>query len=343
MTTEIEAPNRAPATAQRMADAARRFLNSLRPEQRKVATFPFFGDERYKWNYRPREAMVRNGLWLAAMTDEQKREAFALLDTGISARAADQSRRIMQREATLREHERWEERVGPNLRDPELYWWTVFGEPGGTEPWGWRVGGHHIGIHFTIVGGELISSTPFFLGANPAESRMGPDKGDRILPEEEDMARDLLAALDVPRKALAVYSPIAPSDIVTDIHRRVYPGVVPLGLQFSKMDERQRSKFVDLVRQYVTRANEELADDAWRRIQQAGLDDVTFAWAGPEERGKGHYYAVNGPTFMIEYDNTQNGANHIHSVWREWQGDWGEDLLAAHYQGLHAQGHNHSH
>jgi hypothetical protein len=233
--------------------------------------------------------------------------------------------------------------VGPNLRDPELYWWTVFGEPGGTEPWGWRVGGHHIGIHFTIVGGELISSTPFFLGANPAESRMGPDKGDRILPEEEDMARDLLAALDVPRKALAVYSPIAPSDIVTDIHRRVYPGVVPLGLQFSKMDERQRSKFVDLVRQYVTRANEELADDAWRRIQQAGLDDVTFAWAGPEERGKGHYYAVNGPTFMIEYDNTQNGANHIHSVWREWQGDWGEDLLAAHYQGLHAQGHNHSH
>jgi hypothetical protein len=279
--------------------------------------------------------MPRNGLWLMGMLPEQQAAAMALLETGLSARAFDQAKRIMQREATLREHERAELRIARIVRDPELYWWSVFGEPGGEEAWAWRVSGHHIGVHFTVVSGAVVASTPLFLGCNPAESRLGPDMGDRVLPAEEDMARDLLAALDEPRKALAIYSPVAPSDILTDIHRQVYPSVLPRGLAMGRMDGRQRSKLVELIRNYLGRATDVLADEAWRRVEQAGLDDVTFAWAGPEARGQGHYYAVSGPTFMLEYDNTQNGANHIHSVWREWQGDWGEDLLAAHYKDSH--------
>jgi hypothetical protein len=343
MTTEIASPHHAPVVAARMAEAAKRFIASLGTEEkRRAATFPFFGDERYKWNYRPKESMPRNGLWMVAMTPDEKKAALALLDTGVSARGAEQSRKIMQREATLREHERVDARLSPNLRDPELYWFSVFGEPGGRDVWGWRVSGHHLGLHFTIAGDD-VAAVPLFFGANPAESRLGPDKGDRTLPEEEDMARDLLGVLDEPRRALAVYSPVAPSDILTDVHRRVYPGIIPRGLPFARMDERQRGKLVDLVRHYQSRAADVLADAAWRRVESAGLETVTFAWAGPAEKGHGHYYAVSGPTFMIEYDNTQNGANHIHSVWREWAGDWGEDILANHYRGLHANGEGHAH
>jgi hypothetical protein len=331
MTVEVESPNRAPAVAARMAEAAKRFLSTLTEEQRRAATFPFLGDERYRWNNRPVESMPRNGLWLIAMTAEQQRAAFALLESGLSARALDQARRIMAREATLREHERADQRLANMVRDPELYWWSVFGQPGGQEAWGWRVSGHHVGLHFTIVG-DQIAPCPLFLGANPAESRYGPDKGDRILPEEEDMARDLLVSLDDPRRALAQYSPIAPRDIATDVYRRALPSVVPRGLPFARMDQGGRAKLVGLIRQYLTRSTDDLSEAAWRRIEGAGLDTVTFAWAGPADRGQGHYYAVSGPTFMIEYDNVQNDGNHIHSVWREWDGDWGEDLLAQHYR-----------
>ena len=343
MATEIASPHHAPAVAARMAEAAKRFLATLTTdEKRRAATFPFFGDERYKWNYRPMESMPRNGLWLIALTAEERQAALDLLDTGVSPRGADQTRRIMKREATLREHERLEQRVAPMVRDPELYWWSVFGEPGGKEPWGWRVSGHHVGLHFTVAGDD-VAAVPLFFGCNPAESQLGPDKGDRVLPEEEDMARDLLASLDEPRKALAIYSPVAPADIITDVNRRVWPGIVPHGLQFRRMEPAQREQLVGLIRHYQSRAADGLADAAWRRVQSAGLDDVTFAWAGPEAKGHGHYYAVSGPAFMIEYDNTQNGANHIHSVWREWDGDWGEDILGEHYRSLHANGAGHTH
>jgi hypothetical protein len=341
MTTEVQAPYQAPALASRMADAARRFLGSLDEEQRRTATFPFFGDERYKWNYRPMENMPRNGLWLMAMKDAQKQAAYALLETGCSASGVDKTHRIMQRETTLREHERLDGMITKLVRDPELFWWTVFGEPGGDEPWGWRVSGHHVGLHFTVVG-DQIAPCPLFFGANPAESRYGADKGDRILPEEEDVARDLLTRLDEPRRALALYSPIAPRDIMTDINRRVWPGIVPRGLAYGRMESAHQRQLADLIRIYLNRAHDDLADAAWRRVESAGLDGITFAWAGPAERHQPHYYAVSGPTFMIEYDNVQNNANHIHSVWREWDGDWGEDILAEHYRNAD-QHHGHDH
>jgi hypothetical protein len=190
----------------------------------------------------------------------------------------------------------------------------MFGTPGGPEPWAWRVGGPHLGLHFTIVDRDLVAPTPLFFGANPAEVRHGPDIGLRTLPEEEDQARELLRLLDPGRKSRAIVSAVAPGDILTDAYRNANPALPPIGLPFAAMLGEERERLIRLVRLYVDRATEEIASAEWRKIEGAGLESITFAWAGGAAPGDGHYYSVKGPTFVIEYDKTQNGANHIHSV-----------------------------
>jgi hypothetical protein len=330
MAIEISSAQRAPAAAGRMADAANRFVDSLTPWQRSMATFAFEGDERYQWHYTPVE---RNGLLLINMTPAQQELAFALMATGLSERGYKQARQIIALETMLRveEHierpgeERWD-------RNPLRYYFSVFGQPGSREPWAWRVGGHHIGFHFTVVDGDLISPLPLFFGANPSQVKYGPETGLRTLPEEEDLARELVQSLDADQAAAAIVDPVAPADLLTKNYRSVQPEMTPAGLGLGKLSGGQRDLLVRLIRQYVERASDDLSAPEWSRIEAAGLDRVTFAWAGPTEKGfgKGHYYNVKGPTFMLEYDNTQNDANHIHSVWRDFTNDWAEDLLAGH-------------
>jgi Protein of unknown function (DUF3500) len=334
MAIDLPVVYRAPATARAMADAANRFLDSLSDVQRRAATFPFAGDERYVWNYRP---MERNGLRLINMTAPQQALALALVDTGLSARAAGQTRWIMDLEQILREHERADGRLFLGVRDKELYWFSVFGEPGGDAAWGWRVGGHHVGLHFTIVDREMVAPTPCFLGANPARVRFGEHAGRRALPEEEDLPRALAQSFEGAERERAVFSAIAPADILTDAYRSLDRFVLPRGLPYGAMDGEQRGKLVEIIKHYIGRANDELAAQEWDKVERAGLDTVTFAWGGPVDQGHGHYYAIQGPTFVIEYDNTQNNANHIHSVWRTFDGDWGEDILAHHYAQSHAK------
>jgi hypothetical protein len=167
--------------------------------------------------------------------------------------------------------------------------------------------------------------------------KYGPETGLRTLPEEEDLARELVQSLDADQRAVAIVDPVAPDDLLTKNYRSVAPEMTPAGLGLGQLREGQRDLLVKLIRQYVERAADELSSQQWARIEQAGLDRVTFAWAGPTERAfaNGHYYNVKGPTFMLEYDNTQNDANHIHSVWRDFTHDWAEDLLAAHLNGHH--------
>jgi hypothetical protein len=334
----VLAVTRAPQVVQRMADAAARFLDALSPEQRTTATFPFAGDERYFWHYTPIE---RNGLMLADMDAGQRELAFALLATGLSERGNRTARQIIDLEPILGAVEVLERRPLIWSRDPERYWWSVFGTPGSREPWAWRVGGHHIGISLTVVDGDCIAPTPFFFGANPAEVPFGADAGLRTLPEEEDLARVFLSGLDSEQKRVAIVDPVAPADILTVNGRSADPNVLPSGIPYRDLSGEQRGRLVELVRHYVGRVCDEVGAGAWRRIEQAGFEGVGFAWAGPETKGAGHYYAVKGPGFMLEYDNTQNDANHIHAVWRDFAGDWGEDLLAAHY--AHAARHGHHH
>jgi hypothetical protein len=330
MATEMIVTQRAPAAARRMADAANRFVESLTPWQREAATFPFEGDERYFWHYTPIE---RNGLLLINMTPAQQELAFALMATGLSERGYRQARQVIALETMLRleEHierpgqERWD-------RNPLRYYFSVFGQPGGKDPWAWRVGGHHIGFSFSVVDGDLISPLPLFLGANPSQVKYGPETGLRTLPAEEDLARELVQSLDAAQAAKAIVDPVAPDDLLTKNYRQVSPDMTPIGLGLPELSGGQRDLLVRLIRNYVERAADDLSPSEWTRIESAGLDRVTFAWAGPTEKGfgKGHYYNVKGPTFMLEYDNTQNDSNHIHSVWRDFTNDFAEDLLASH-------------
>ena len=221
-------------------------------------------------------------------------------------------------------------------RDPELYWFAVFGEPDDVAPWAWRVGGHHIAIELTMADGRVIGSAPSFLGANPATIPSGPGAGGRAIDGEETLARALLASLTPAQRAIAVVDPVAPPDIRSGHGRRADVRDVPSGIRHDQLGAVQREGLERLIRHYLDRAQPDVAEDEWARIRSGGLAPVTFAWAGPDTPGRGHYYAVRGPGFLIEYDNTQNGANHIHSVWRDLDNDWGEDRLAAHYRDAHA-------
>jgi hypothetical protein len=325
---------RAPRAARLMAEAAVALLASLDAEQRGLACAPFEGEERYRWAYTPGP---RAGLPLKAMTAAQRDAALQLFDAGLSVRGAATGRQIIAHEAILRETERIEQILSGEDRDPELYYFTVFGAPGGPAPWGWRANGHHLALHFTVVGGELVSATPLFFGANPATVHHGPAQGLRILAAEEELARVLLSSLGAAQKAVAITDPVAPADILSRTARRPALAAVPRGIRYAALAGEQRGRLASLVRHYLERAAPELQAHSWGRIERAGLEQLSFAWAGPEARGQGHYYAITGSTLLIEYDNTQNGANHIHSVVRDLANDWDEDLLASHYEQAHGK------
>jgi len=333
-TLDLSTTDRAPATAGRMASAALEFLGSLNQHQREVATLPLGDDRRYVWDYRPLESTPRNGLRLINMSEEQKGKALALLDIGLSTRGADTVRKIMDLEIPLLANEKMEGRVTPFVRHPEQYSVCIFGDPTGRLPWAWHIGGHHVGLHFTVIDGDRIASVPLFFGANPAEVRHGPTRGQRTLAPEEDLARALVRGLTPEQKRVAIVSPTAFPDILTDRYPVANAFAPPGGLAWSAMSGDGRGKLSQLIRHYATRTNDELSGPYWRRLESE-FEAVTFAWAGGEDPGQGHYYVIKAPTWLIEYDNTQNNANHIHSVLRDIRGDWGDDLIAQHYAESH--------
>ncbi|MEQ7123349.1 DUF3500 domain-containing protein [Actinopolymorpha sp. B11F2] len=317
--------------ANRMASAASAFLTSLDPEQRSQATAAFDTDDHRAWTYLPGP---RPGLALADMTERQRELALALLETGFSARGLGEAQAIMALESILRDIEREVDNAMWLQRNPVAYWVRVLGDPTGTRPWAWRVNGHHLAAHLTVVG-DAVAATPQFFGANPAVVPSGPHAGLRTLADAEDLGRAVLGALDAERRTVAIVDQLAPDDILTRRDPVADPSVITRGLAYSDMNADQQEHLTKLVRHYFDRVPPELGETAWLEAVDTGLEQVTFSWAGSEQRGEGHYYAVVGPTFLVEYDNTQNDANHIHSVWRDLRRDWGEDLLAAHYAAHH--------
>jgi hypothetical protein len=205
----------------------------------------------------------------------------------------------------------------------------VFGTPTAKGTWGWRVDGHHVSLHFTVVNGDITVSTPTFFGTNPAEVREGPKAGTRILADQEDSARVLMLHLTEAQRAKAVITRDAPGDILTTNRYLVDP-LTPAGLPSGELTGPQRDQLLRIVGLYTSAMTEEIAGKRVARLRAAGVEKITFAWAGELERGKKHYYRVQGPTFLIEFDNTQNDANHVHSVWRDFNGDFGRDLLREH-------------
>ena len=306
-----------------MLEAADAFLASLSAVQRAKAQFAFEDAERLNWHFVPR---ARRGLSLKEMSAQQRELARGILRAGLSQRGYLTASTIIELELVLREMGE-----NPAVRDPELYYFSIFGTPSRAAPWGFRAEGHHLSLNFTLVRDTLIATAPAFFGANPAEVRRGARRGLRALADEEDIGRELVLALDERQRAAALISATAPRDIVTGNAARVDP-LSPIGIRVTELRPEQAAILVRLLEVYLGRMAEPLAAPRRAALERTNFREVAFAWAGSTRRGEAHYYRIQGPSFLVEYDNTQNGANHIHTVWRDFDGDFGRDLLREHYR-----------
>jgi hypothetical protein len=302
-----------------VAAAANGFLAALPADKRTAAKLPFESRDRTTWRYTPGS---RAGLPLQDMTPAERDAAHGLLRSFLSAEGYLKVQSIIALEAVLRELEGWSE------RDPGRYWFAVFGDPGPASPWSVRVEGHHVSLHLAVIKGEFVSATPTFLGANPAEIRSGVRKGERALGAEEDAGRALLDALTPEQRRTAIVDGSPYGDIVTRTQSKANP-LDAQGVAFASLTAPQQQRLLAIVELYAATMKPKLAAERLAKLRRAGLDAIRFAWAGATARGRPHYYRVQGPTFLIEFDNS--GGNHVHSVWRDFEGDFGRDLLREHY------------
>jgi Protein of unknown function (DUF3500) len=330
-------------TVPEMVKATNNLLVTLSPEQKSKMVYPFTHAERTNFHFTPGpwNGVARQGLPLKAMTPEQTKLAYALLATAVSQKGYTKATTIMSLEEILRQTESAGRGGGGFVRDPDNYFFAVFGEPSEAGTWGFRVEGHHLTLNFTIENGKVLADTPAFMGANPAEVKSGPRTGLRVLSAEEDLGRSLVQSLDAEQKKVAVLPGAAPGDIRTgerldinsipdfDINK-------PTGITASKLNAKQQETLIALVEEYAYRMPIELADVTMTEVRKPGLDKIYFTWAGGMNRGDQHYYRVHGPSFVIEFNNTQNGGNHVHSVWRDLKHDFGRDLLKEHLKTAHA-------
>lgn len=309
-----------------MAHAISAFLAALAAQKQREAIFSFESPERFNWHYIPRR---RVGLPLHAMTDTDRAAALQLLSATLSEEGYRKTIAIMRLEDVLRQSQFF-----AFSRDPDNYAFTIFATANAAFPLGWRVEGHHLSLNFTMATDQAGAVTPAFMGANPAEVRSGELKGLRVLGREQDLACELLQSLDANQRQRAVIAARSLGDIVSG------PGrsddlQAPQGLPLREMTPIQRDRVLRLVEAYIGNMRHEIAEPQLRRIRDAGIERLSFAWAGSFQPELPHYYRVHGPTLLIEYDNTQNEANHIHTVWHDLRNDFGMDLLHTHYDTQH--------
>jgi uncharacterized protein DUF3500 len=314
------------------ADAANAFLKSLPAELGAAASFKLEAPERFDWNFIPK---ARVGASLLKLDDQQAELVGPLLATALSPEGLLSARGVMKHENILRRVET-ERGIDASRRDPGLYYTSIFGKPSVAAPWAWRFEGHHLSINVTEVPGQPPLIGPVFMGANPAKVPTGPQTGFRLLAAEEDLGRALVTLLPEEKRKVALIRDTAFSEILTTTDREVKLELA--GLAARDMSAQERQQLRELVELYVNRFVGASAAEVLKRLDAAGFDNLRFAWAGGLEVGQPHYYRVHGPTLLIEYDDTQNEANHIHTVYRDLQHDFGGDLLRAHYQGAAAAG-----
>ena len=317
----------APQVTRDMARAAGAWLARLDARQRREAQLEWASRSRGSWHYVPRS---RPGLALRAMDAGQTAAAWDLLGSLLSARGLDQVRGQLTLEGILGELS-----GSRSFRDPGNYALVVFGDPAGSAPWAWRFEGHHLSINVAVAPDHSVGVTPTFFGANPAHVPRGhAHAGFRLIGAEEDAAFTLAGSLEGGVRTQAVIANRSLGDIVSGPGRELslqgYEGV-PL----ARLNEAQRGGVMRILELYAGTMREEIAAPALARVREAGVEALHFAWAGSLARGQPHYFRVHGPTALIEYDNTQDGANHVHSVWIDPQDVFGRDLLKTHYRGAH--------
>lgn len=308
-----------------MALSANQLLKSLTPEQLKLTQLEYGTPQRVVWHFVPKAD--RKGLQLRDMNDQQRAEAHKLLRSALSQVGYEKSTRIMELESLLAELEK--SRRGGAIRDPLRYYFTIFGDPSSADRWGLSVEGHHLSLNFVIEEGRVISSTPQFMGTSPAivkEDRVGFEEGYRILRDEEVLGFKLVGLLSDEQRKTALIAEKAPRDVRGG--GEAQPPTTPAeGLPWTEMNDEQRVTLRQLIEVYAHAMPEAVARERMDAIEDAGIDKLHFAWAGALEPGIGHYYRIQGPTFVIEFSNAApdasgNPANHIHCMWRDLRGDF---------------------
>lgn len=312
-----------------MLQAVTAFMKSLSETQRQKATFPFEDEERFNWHFIPRD---RKGVPLREMNDTQKKLALGIVQNALSNQGYGKVKAIMENEVLLK----LIEKLPPenDRRDPGKYYFSVFGKPSKNEPWGWRVEGHHLSLNFSSVTGQVVAETPAFMGTNPAVVLDGPQKRNEILKEEADLGFALVHSLSPQQLQKAFIAEIAPNEMVTSNSRKVMLEQTE-GIAFTDLTPEQQKLCTQLLNVYLDNYNKNLAKSLRAKVEKAGMDKLHFAWAGSRERvptGKAHYYRLHNPAILIEYDNSQNDANHVHTVIRDLTDDFGEDALRVHYE-----------
>jgi hypothetical protein len=320
------------ARSQQAVTAANQFIATLTDDQKTETIFPFDGEERYNYHFIPRE---RKGITFNEMNDVQKELAIKLMKTCMSEQAFQKTQDIMQLDLVLKELEK--RKPDDHFRDPGNYHISIFGIPAAKTIWGWRFEGHHVSFNFSMDKERIVSGTPAFLGSNPALVLDGPQKGKQVLKDESNMGFDLLHSLTEKQLQVAITDTAAPADIITYNKRSAAIEAKP-GIGYAELTPPQQQLMLQLINLYIHRFTKLFAEDMLKDIQKAGLQNLHFAWLGRTMPGVGspHYYRVQGPTFLIEYDNTQNNANHVHSVVRDLKNDFGGDELLEHYKTAHS-------
>jgi hypothetical protein len=306
-----------------IAAAARAFLASLPASARARATFPFASAERTRWHWTVPASVPRNGLPFRDMMAGQRTLALALLRSSTSPVGYRKALDIMALQGVL-------QRMSTGFSDPfdpDLYFVSIFGTPG-SAAWGWRLEGHHLSRHFTVVGGTVVAE-PFFLGAWPTRAGSAyrsVARGFRTMPREEDAAREIVRGLDGQLRRRAVFSAESLTDHITQNAVRV-SRLEPVGVLTGDLPSAGQKRVLEIVRTYLANHSAAVARDALARVDRAGITRIRFGWAGSTRPGQLHYYRLQGPSFLLEFDNSRNDATHIHSVWRDFQRDFGRNLL----------------
>jgi hypothetical protein len=312
-------------TGGEMITQADKFLGTLSTEQKAKAVMSYDAPERLDWHFIPKAS--RKGLQIREMSEEQRKAAHALLQSALSQVGYRKATKIMELEKVLKELEK--NKKGGNIRDNERYYFTIFGQPGDESRWGLSIEGHHTSMNFVVDKGRVISSTPIMFGSNPAvmkEEVVGIAKGTRVLAAEEELAFELLASLSADQKKEAVIADKA----LEEVRNAGKPQPVSeeaAGIAVGKLNDAQKKTLLSLIQAYANNVPDDVAKERLTDIEKSGFDKVKFAWAGADKPGIGHYYRIQGETFVIEFVNTQpdaagNPANHIHCMWRDMRGDF---------------------
>jgi len=309
-----------------MTAAANTFLDALSEKERDVCLMDYDTPKRVDWHFIPKK--TRKGVQLRDLSEKKRKLAMKLVRTALSESGYEKSVKIMELESVLNKLEKGKGRFA---RDPLKYYVTIFGTPSEKGRWGLSFEGHHLSLNYVIDGGEVESSTPQFFAANPAivmESYIPTiDEGTRVLKAEEALAFDLVNSLDAKQAKQAVFAEKAPREIRAAGDPQP-PQTEPIGVAAADLNKKQTKLLQGIISAYCDKMPEPVAAERLDRIKKHGLDKVHFAWGGAKKPGVGHYYRIQGPSFLVEFVNTQpdaagNPANHIHCVWRDMAGDFG--------------------